>query len=324
MPKSIAIIGAGVSGLTSGVVLAEHGYSVTIVADETGARTTSAAAGAIWYPYDAGPSEDVIGWALDTYKVLVNLSAEARTGVSLIELRTFARGGEIQIPIWARALGARQLEEDELDPAPHRRAQSGTHFTSGFLLQVPLMDTTIYLDYLAIRFKAAGGIVRGGVFLQSLEEVSHDFGLIIHCAGIGARALVHDSELEPHRGQVAIVSKIDLSYAVVCDDPLLYAIPRRGDCLLGGTNEVSDSREPDPRERELIMAECSALLGINKPELLRERVGLRPFRKTGVRVEAGQLRDGRKVIHNYGHGGSGFTLSWGCAQTVANLANSSR
>ena len=53
-----------------------------------------------------------------------------------------------------------------------------------------------------------------------------------------------------------------------------------------------------------------------KPKVLGERVGLRPFRRSGVRVERTQLRDGRTVIHNYGHGGSGFTLSWGCAEAA--------
>jgi D-amino-acid oxidase len=68
------------------------------------------------------------------------------------------------------------------------------------------------------------------------------------------------------------------------------------------------------------MAECSRVLNIDKPNILAERVGLRPFRKSGVRVERDELRDGRTVIHNYGHGGSGFTLSWGCAREVVNLA----
>ncbi len=62
------------------------------------------------------------------------------------------------------------------------------------------------------------------------------------------------------------------------------------------------------------------MLNIEKPPVLAERVGLRPFRKSGVRLERDRLRDGRTVIHNYGHGGSGFTLSWGCAREVLELA----
>jgi D-amino-acid oxidase len=324
MSQNLAIIGAGVSGLTCGVLLAERGYRTVMLSGETGDRTTSAAAGAIWYPYDAALSDSVIAWAFETYEMLEQLSADPRTGVSMIELRTFARADEIQVPDWAAARGARRLRADELSPTLNRRAEQGTRFASGFALKVPLTDTTIYLDYLAARFAAAGGLVRSGSFLQSLEEVGHDFDPIIHCAGFGARSLVGDDALEPHRGQVAIISRIDLPYAVVCDDPpLMYAIPRRNDCLLGGTNDVSESRKPDPADTESIVAECSAVLGMNKPEVLRERVGLRPFRRTGVRVEAGALPDGRTVIHNYGHGGSGFTLSWGCAGEVARLVSQS-
>jgi D-amino-acid oxidase len=322
MPKNLAIIGAGVSGLTSAVLLAEEGYPTVILADETGDRTTSAAAGAIWFPYDTGSSAAVIDWALETYHVLAELSADARTGVSMIELRTFARTGEIQVPDWADALKARRLKKDELNPSLAHSADRVAHFASGFALKIPLTDTTIYLKYLGARFEAAGGFVRPGSFLQSLEEVSHDFNLIVQCAGMGARDLAGDRDLEPHRGQVAIIPKIDLPYAVVCDDPpLMYAIPRANDCVLGGTNELSDSREPDRAATASMVAECSSVLGLNKPEVLRERVGLRPFRRAGVRVEAGVVQDGRTVIHNYGHGGSGFTLSWGCARAVARLVS---
>jgi D-amino-acid oxidase len=68
------------------------------------------------------------------------------------------------------------------------------------------------------------------------------------------------------------------------------------------------------------VAECSQVLNINKPSVLAERVGLRPFRRSGVRLERDLLRDGRAVIHNYGHGGAGFTLSWGCAREVLGMA----
>jgi D-amino-acid oxidase len=147
------------------------------------------------------------------------------------------------------------------------------------------------------------------------------FDLVVNCSGIGARDLVPDSAMEPHRGQVAIVSKFHLPYAVVCDDPpLMYAIPRSEDCVLGGTNEVSQNRAPDSAATAGIIKEGQRVLGFAAPDLIAERVGLRPGRTSGVRVATETMSDGRKVIHNYGHGGAGFTLSWGCAQTVLELA----
>jgi D-amino-acid oxidase len=310
MKDPVAIIGGGVSGLTCGVLLAERGYRTAIFAKETGQETTSAVAAAVWYPYDAEPAEDVIAWALDTYKVLVNLSGEPRTGVSMMELRQFSRAGEIRIPDWAHPLGA-----SAISTAP------SSLFGSGFALTVPLMDTTIYLDYLANRFLAAGGSITANVSFEKLEHADDEFVLVINCAGMGARELVHDVDLEPHRGQVAIVPKIDLGCAIVCDDPpLMYAIPRANDCVFGGTNELSDDRDIDPSATSRIVAECSRVLKISNPPVLAERVGLRPFRKSGVRLERDRLRDSRTVIHNYGHGGAGFTLSWGCAREVVNLA----
>ena len=96
------------------------------------------------------------------------------------------------------------------------------------------------------------------------------------------------------------------------------------DCVFGGTNELSDNLAADPATTSRIVAECSRVLNIDKPPVLAERVGLRPFRKSGVRLERDRLRDGRTVIHNYGHGGAGFTLSWGCAREVLEAATSQR
>ena len=319
----VAIIGAGVSGLTCGVVFAERGYRTAIFAKETGQQTTSGAAGALWFPYDAEPAERVIPWALETYKALVDLSREARAGVSMIELRQFSRAGEIEIPDWAIPLGAQAvIPSPSTSPRAGSTQRSLESFKSGFSLRVPLMDTTIYLDYLANRFVAAGGSIAANVQFKQLESVDRKFDLAINCAGIGARELVQDLDLEPHRGQVAVVPSIeDFSCAIVCDDvPLMYAIPRRNDCVFGGTNDISSDLAVDPATTDRIVAECSRVLKIEKPNVLTERVGLRPFRKSGVRLERDQLVDSRTVIHNYGHGGSGFTLSWGCAREILNFA----
>jgi D-amino-acid oxidase len=310
MAQTIAVVGAGVSGLTCAVVFAERGHRTGIFAEQIGSGTTSAAAAAIWYPYDAGPSGQTIAWALETYRTLFDLARDTRSGVSIIELREFSRTGEIEIPEWALPLGAQRL-----------RSEIPSAFTSGFALSVPLMDTTIYLDYLARRFGDAGGEIHSNKCFAKLEDVDPSFDLVVNCTGIGARRLVQDSDLEPHRGQIAIVPKIDLPGAIVCNDsPLMYAIPRTKDCVFGGTNHLSDDCTVDPAATAGIVAECSRVLGIKKPEVLGERVGLRPFRRSGVRVERMQLYDSRPLIHNYGHGGSGFTLSWGCAEAVAALA----
>ena len=320
MSKSVAIIGAGVSGLTCAVLFAERGYRTAISAEEIGQRTTSGAAGALWFPYDAEPADKVIPWALETYKVLVDLSRDPRSGVSMIELRQFSRTREIQMPDWAHSLGASVIPSGNTSPA--RTEESLPIFRSGFALAVPLMDTTIYLDYLAARFQKAGGSINEHVRFKRLEDVDLAFDLMINCAGIGARTLVNDIDLEPHRGQVAIVPKIgNLNCAIVCDDdPLMYAIPRTNDCVFGGTNEISDNLAVDPASTSRIVGECSRVLKIDNPRVLTERVGLRPFRKSGVRLEQEKLGDGRTAIHNYGHGGSGFTLSWGCAENVLELA----
>jgi D-amino-acid oxidase len=366
MDRNVAIIGAGVSGLTCGVVFAERGYRTLIFAKETGRQTTSSVAAAVWFPYHVEPAERVIPLAIETYQVLLELVRFPESGVSIIESRQFLRTGEIEIPDWAIPLGAQPLPvviPSEVEngaageaatwmarpeaertgseriksrragftisprgpstpPASAGSAQDDHCFASGFSLRVPLMDTTIYLDYLAARFHKAGGEIQANVRFEKLEDVDRKFDLVINCSGIGARELVHDADLEPHRGQVAIVPPIaGLSCAVVCDDePLMYAIPRANDCVFGGTNDFSDNLAADPATTDRIVAECSGVLNIETPRVIAERVGLRPFRTSGVRLERDRLRDGRVIIHNYGHGGAGFTLSWGCAREVFELA----
>jgi D-amino-acid oxidase len=57
-------------------------------------------------------------------------------------------------------------------------------------------------------------------------------------------------------------------------------------------------------------------------QLMRTTVCLRPFRPAGPRVEAERFGE-KTVVHNYGHGGSGWSLSWGCADVVAGIVQGS-
>lgn len=307
MKERVAIIGAGVSGLTCGVVLAEQGYETQLFAAEPPSETTSAVAAAMWFPYDAEPADRVIPWALESYEVFRELSGDPATGVSMIELRQFSRSAELPIPPWSAAFNAR------------------ANTSSEFVMTVPLSDSSLYLDFLQRRLIAAGGKLTTGVRFERPEDIDSSFGFIVNCTGIGARNLVHDPDLEPHRGQVVLVEKLVLPGAVVCDDPpLMYAIPRTNDCVFGGTNEISDNLVPAAATTAAIVAECCAVLKITPPRILGTRVGLRPYRKSGVRVETARMDDGRTIIHNYGHGGAGFTLSWGCARNVLQLVQQNR
>lgn len=62
-----------------------------------------------------------------------------------------------------------------------------------------------------------------------------------------------------------------------------------------------------------------APLKISENRLVRITVCTRPFRPAGPRIEAERV-DEKTVIHNYGHGGSGWSLSWGCAAEAVALA----
>src|SRR5438552_383797 len=120
--------------------------------------------------------------------------------------------------------------------------------TSAILLAEQGHRTAIFAEEIGLRTtSAAAGEMHATVRFEKLEDVEPKFDLVINCAGIGARTLVHDPDLEPHRGQVALVPKMDLGCAIVCDDaPLTYIIPRTNDCVFGGTNDLSDNRAIEP------------------------------------------------------------------------------
>jgi D-amino-acid oxidase len=70
--------------------------------------------------------------------------------------------------------------------------------------------------------------------------------------------------------------------------------------------------------RRIVAACADVEPAIAAAAVLSHRVGLRPVRPS-VRLEAESFADGQTIVHNYGHGGAGVTLSWGCAQDAANL-----
>jgi D-amino-acid oxidase len=308
--EPVTIVGAGVIGLSCGVRLAEAGLAVEIVARARPLDTTSAVAAAIWYPYRAYPFERVLGWSAATYAELRRLAAdEPAAGVRLragLELLRDDRPA----PWWASAVPAVERVGAERVPAG---------FRGGWRFAAPVVDMPRYLPWLERRFRAAGGRMA----IAAIDDLSRRTGpLVVNCAGLGARQLVGDTSVVPVRGQVVVVEQVGLTEWVIDDtDPAhpTYVIPRIDDIVLGGTDDAGSwDTEPHAEVAASILERARALVpALAGAGVLRHRVGLRPGRPS-VRLEA-ERRPGRAVIHCYGHGGSGVTLSWGCADEVLAL-----
>ncbi len=278
--------------------------------------TTSAVAAAIWFPYDATPEYLVTAWALVTYGRLLEIMRDADSGVSLVELRVFSRQEHIDVPRWADALGYRELRRHEL----------GDDYHAGFSIIVPLMETPIYLPYLEQRVLDAGGSFNHTDRLETVDDLPNDdFSVVVNCSGYGAHDLVPDNDVEGHRGQIVVVSEVGRAWAMVCEEPPTYVIPRQDGYVLGGVNSISWSRDIDSASTAAILERCRREgLSIDcAAEESPQLVGIRPYRRGGVRVESTHTPNGRLLIHNYGHGGCGLSLSWGCAHKVYQLAEGS-
>lgn len=313
MPDKVAVIGAGVIGLTSAIELLRSGRNVTIFTRERPKHTTSAVPAAIWFPYHAQPEHDVRRWALATRERLRPLAEEPATGVRWVDFSRIAIEAPPPVEQWAEPGEITWLSSHELPKGFHH----------GYRIPVPLMENPTYMTYLEDLFLRLGGqLVEGD--LDAITDIPDSYSVIVNCSGYGAKVLCDDPELQPGRGVVVLAKKIAPERYLVHDernDTLTYVISRAADCVLGGCDETSDVLAASRAEAEAILERCAVAGECGDVRIDTVEVGIRPVRDAGVRLEAAEI-DGRTVIHNYGHGGSGFTLSWGCAEDVVRLLES--
>ncbi|MER7851472.1 FAD-dependent oxidoreductase [Streptomyces bacillaris] len=309
--ERVVVVGAGVAGLTTAVVLAEAGASVHVIAEQV-PGVTSLAAGAMWGPYLVEPKDEVDQWGQRSLKIFRELAEDPSTGVRLTSGIEASRTAEAP-PDWATTLpGFRPCESAELP----------TGFTAGYRFTVPLIDMPAYLDYLLRRLDAAGGTVERRR-LASLADAGRA-PVIVNCAGLGAKDLVPDPDLRPIRGQHVVVTNPGLTEFFSEDTglspDLLCFYPHGDTVVLGGTAiDGEGDLAPDDKAAADILARCAEV----EPRLagarvLEHRIGARPTR-AAVRVESERQDGGNLIVHNYGHGGAGVTLSWGCAEEAGNL-----
>ena len=310
----VTVLGAGVAGLPTAARLLAAGCHVRVVAAAPIEASTSYLAAAVWFPTHVGPADRVSDWGRRTYDVLAEQAARGIPGVVMRESLALYREPPGK-PDWADAVrGVRAATAAELPQG----------YQYGLRFVVPLVEMPLYLPWLAERIRADGAEVYRRR-IHSLGELAEDgVNAIVNCSGLAARELVGDESVYPVRGQIVRVTNPGLTMSVRDENHpagRAYVHPRANDCILGGT---VDAHSWDTRVNldtaELILRRCRDIApALAEATVIEHVVGLRPGRPMVRLEEDTQDEPGPRILHNYGHGGAGVTISWGCADEVASL-----
>jgi D-amino-acid oxidase len=292
-----------------------------VIARDLPAETTSAALGGLWLPALAHlaaespslPAATVTRWARTTLVELLAIAEDPKTATGVrLAAGHLLHTRPVPPPQWAASVPELVSLRAEADPAPG--------YPFGYRVSLPVVNTPTYLAYLQQRLTGSGGTLTR-LPLPALPPR----GLVINCTGLAARALVPDPSVQPEREQVVLMSDPGLDQwwcDTESDDRSMYVLPRGRDVVVGGTVEAGRwDTTADPRIAERLVEQARAAVPrLSSAQVLGHRVGLRPARPS-IRLEVERRPNDddpdHTVVHCYGHGGSGLTLSWGCAEDVA-------
>ncbi|KAL9545882.1 hypothetical protein MBANPS3_006936 [Mucor bainieri] len=332
----VTVIGAGVIGLTTALLLQQRGYEVTVVADhfpgDKDIQYTSPVAGARWRTL--APNSDL---RLQRYdRVSFNFfwqlakTHAAEAGIMVVSAYDYYEGNNQDVlnPWWKSLVPTFQkIDQEELPD----------HISVGYHYTTVLINPLVYLPWLLKQYLAMGGKHKKQQIERISDVISDDVDIVVNCTGVRAKDLggVMDTDIVPTRGQNVIIKAphIRRTISMLKRDSYTYVIPRCDGTVVLGTTKDTGSSDPkidsnttkDILKRAIECCPDLSLLhkGIDDLNIVENVVGLRPVRKGGPRVqnEHYRLQSGKEVLitHNYGHGGSGYQSSWGTAQEAVRL-----
>ena len=305
----VVVVGAGVIGLTSAIRLAEAGHRVRVRTDAPIRATTSAAAGAMLGISGAGPGDPLTTWTERSTPVFDELAQDPASGIRHRHGRIYVDVAD-ELPPWARVLpDFRALDPDET-----------RGFRTGMAVTLPFADMPTYLGHLAQRAERLGVTVEHRR-VDDLAELGTGC-VVVNAAGSRAGELAGDPAVTGVRGVHVVLSGVgtgvgieEFTMEIAAAPRWTNVFPHPGRIVVGGAALPPDDPTPDAEVAEEILARAIAVEPrLADARVLGHEVGWRPVRPT-PRTEV----DDRGVVHAYGHGGVGVTVSWGVADEVAGL-----
>ncbi|XP_069830940.1 D-aspartate oxidase [Dendropsophus ebraccatus] len=179
-----------------------------------------------------------------------------------------------------------------------------------------------YLPWMEKKFKSNGGYLERRK-VSNVWDLHGTYDVVVNCSGLGSKDLFDDQSIYPVKGQVLEVQAPWVKHFIRDGDGSTYIYPGISYVTLGGTRQKGDwSCLPNAQASEGIFQRCCHLEpSLSGASVIQEKAGLRPTR-SALRIEKDILnKNGQKlpIIHNYGHGGGGFSIHWGTAKTATKL-----
>ncbi|GJQ13406.1 hypothetical protein GpartN1_g5197.t1 [Galdieria partita] len=330
--RRVLVLGSGVIGLTTAIRLAESGHKVLIWSKERSPNLTSDGSGGYWMPFHIEPEEWVNEWSIEALRVFRNqLKCYGKEcGVNIYPGRVLHEQLPKHIPYWTRYVNMRTVTSPDQVPK---------YFQGAWKFESPIVNMDVYMPWLEKQARSLGveilsPLTVGPRLIDAALAAYRHFAadVLINCTGLGSRELCNDKSVIPGRGATIRVQsnmKRQREFVTTSSGPFssnelpTYILPR-GDNLftLGGTYFENDwNTQVGPEEAMDIQRRCSLLVPeIKDAPVVCTWAGLRPVRPQ-VRLEYEILDEDNVplIIHNYGHGGAGVTVSWGCAKHVVTL-----
>ncbi len=361
-PTGVAVVGGGIIGLSTAIVLAERGVAVTLISGQRPEETTSAVAAAYWTPSFIGQYDH--RWAVDTFFELAKFSDLPGSGVTPSDVEEWLDEESIatlddllEEVFWWRDIPEIQFRIDSLDTPQRFVGSNGVSIDIHRLMRYRTFVARMpdYLSFLLKRLEDCPNAKIRWEWVESLSPLLSEFAFVVNCTGWQAKYLVpEDDSLRMLVGNVlrftapaggsengggkpvrppaeadgVLPDRIVLGHYGKLSDRFFYIVPRHGsedDVICGGTAielaELPPQRDRlipgEPKIYDAIRSQCfAAIPALARLEDRGPLIGIRPYRDA-VRLEFDAKHP--NLLHHYGHGGSGMTLSWGSARQAADM-----